>query len=262
MKALILIFFYFVGFVGNAQDKTVLSVMEKTPLSAETFIGIDSYGDIYYLKNRTLFKQSKTGTFNFKDFQLGKIGNVDLLNPLSITVYYPDYSIAVILDNKLNEIQRISFALEPPFMNVVWASTANDSHLWIFNTDKQQLELFNYRTGLLQELSRPISETYISQKSNFNFCYVITEDKVRLYNIYGSLLRSIPNERYTNFTEDNNRLLVKKDTSLILFTDTLKESQTINISEIAIKDLYLREDFLYIYDGEFIYQITLTNQKK
>jgi len=85
---------------------------------------------------------------------------------------------------------------------------------------------------------------------------------VRLYNIYGSLLRSIPNERYTNFTEDNNRLLVKKDTSLILFTDTLKESQTINISEIAIKDLYLREDFLYIYDGEFIYQITLTNQKK
>jgi len=262
MKTFILIVFSFASLACKAQDKTVLTGNIKIPLSADTFIGMDSYGDIYYLKNKTLFKQTKTETFNFKDFQLGKIGSVDILNPLSITVYYPDYNVAIILDNKLNEIQRVSFALEPPFMNVVSASTANDSRLWIFNADNQQLELFNYRTGTLQQLSLPISETYVSQKSNFNFCYVITEDNVRLYNIYGSLLRSIPNEKYTNFTENNNRLLVKKDTTLLLFTDTLKESQTIHISEIAIKDLYLREDFLYIYDGEFIHQFTLTNQKK
>jgi len=245
-----------------AQAKVDVTVEKKIPLKANTFIGIDKYNALYYLKNKTLFKQTLTESFQFNDFQLGNIGSVDILNPLAITIFYPNYNIAVVLDNNLNEIKRISFAMEPPFLNVVSATTANDSRLWIFNADNQQVEIYNYRNNSKQELSRPIPENFITQKSNFNFCFLITEEKVRLYNIYGSLLQSIPNENYSVFSESNNRLIVKKENFLILFSEELKESQILNIPEIAIKDLFLRDEILYIYDGEFIHHLKLTNLKK
>src|SRR5690606_23092939 len=131
---------------------------------------------------------------------------------------------AIILDNRLSEVQRINFAMEPPFINVVNASTANDNRLWIFNLDTQQLELYNYRNASRQMLSRPISEDYITHKSNFNFCYVLTEDKLRLYNIYGSLLQSITNDNYTLFTQNNDKVILKNKHSLLLITENLTKT--------------------------------------
>jgi len=262
MKPIFIYIFFLFSMGIFAQAKVDVTVEKKIPLKANTFIGIDKYNALYYLKNKTLFKQTLTESFQFNDFQLGNIGSVDILNPLAITIFYPNYNIAVVLDNNLNEIKRISFAMEPPFLNVVSATTANDSRLWIFNADNQQVEIYNYRNNSKQELSRPIPENFITQKSNFNFCFLITEEKVRLYNIYGSLLQSIPNENYSVFSESNNRLIVKKENFLILFSEELKESQILNIPEIAIKDLFLRDEILYIYDGEFIHHLKLTNLKK
>ncbi|MBA3985797.1 MAG: hypothetical protein H0X63_04300, partial [Flavobacteriales bacterium] len=121
MKPIFIYIFFLISTGIFAQAKVDVTVEKKIPLKANTFIGIDKYNALYYLKNKTLFKQTLTESFQFNDFQLGNIGSVDILNPLAITIFYPNYNIAVVLDNNLNEIKRISFAMEPPFLNIVSA---------------------------------------------------------------------------------------------------------------------------------------------
>ena len=82
-----------------------LSLVETLPLAADTFIGIDSYKDIYYIKDQVFYKKNNINTFNFKDFQLGEIYSVDIINPMTIAVYYQDFNTVVLLDNKLSEIE-------------------------------------------------------------------------------------------------------------------------------------------------------------
>lgn len=252
----------FCPFIFFAQSEIDLISIEQTPLKAERFIGIDNYADLYFIKNSTLFKQTKTETFQFKDFQLGTIGSVDILNPLKITVFYPQYQTALILDNKLNEVKRISFSMEPPFLNVVNASTANDNRLWTFNENSQQLELYNYRDKINLTLSRPIAESYVTHLSNFNYCFVLTDKNLRVFNIYGSLLNSISAEGVQKITLSNDKILLLRDNTLSLLTRNLLEETVIKTPEITIKDLFLSDDFLYIYNGEMIHKLKLTQTKK
>lgn len=245
-----------------SQESYNLAPIEKFALDADRFIGVDNLGDLYFIKNRTLHKKSTQGTYDFKDFQLGRVGSVDLLNPLRITLFYPDFNTAIVLDNRLNEVNRIPFVMRPPFLNVINATTANDNRLWIFNQDSQQLELYNYRNENHHILSRPISEDYITHQSNFNFCYVLTESKLRLYNIYGSYLKSIPNEGFLKMSLNRDRLLVQTAEGVFLLTEELTKKTPVITGQIVVKDLYLNEDFLYIYDGEFVHKMKLTLNKK
>lgn len=249
---------FFVSISFFAQGEMNLSTVNTTLLKAERFVGTDNFGDIYYIKNRTLFKVSPSEIFEFKDFQLGTIGNVDLLNPLKITLFYPQYQTAVILDNKLNEIRRISFVMEPPFLNVANATTAADNKLWTFNEDTQQLETYNYREKINHTLSRPIGEKYITHQSNFNFCFVLTEKNLRVYNVYGSLINSISAEGVKKMSLLNDKILILKEDTLLLLSENLSVETAIKTPELTIKDLYLSDDFLYIYDGEIIHTLKLT----
>ncbi len=254
----VLLFICLCSTLTFAQGEMALNNILQIPLKAERFVGIDNFGDVYYIKERTLFKKSRTETFQFKDFQLGAIGEVDLLNPLKVTVFFPDYQTAVILDNNLNEIRRIPFAMEPPYLNIKNATTANDNRLWVFNEDNQQLAIFNYREKTNHLLSRPIAETYMTHKSNFNFCYVLTKKQLRLYNIYGSMLHSISSNGIQKMTLSNDKILIMRNDSIYLLIENLSIEKAIKTPELTIKDLYLSDDFLYIYDGEMIHKLKLT----
>ncbi len=254
---LLLFFIVLISCVGFAQSEINLEAVDEIPLKANRFVGVDHLGSYYYIKNNTLFKTAGTELFQFKDFQLGTPGEVDLLNPLKITLFYPDYQTALILDNKLNEIHRISFAMQPPFLNIQNATTANDNRLWVFNEDSQQLELYNFRDKINKVLSRPVSESYLSQESDYNYCYVLTETHLRLYNIYGSLLQRIPLENVQKLSLSGESLVVLQDNQLTLFSKQLEQINRIKSPELTIKDLFLSGEFLYIYDGETIHKMKL-----
>src|SRR5690606_24759030 len=97
--------------------------------------------------------------------------------------------------------------------------------------------------------------------SNFNFCYLLTEANIRLYNIYGSLLASMPNKNYEKLSINKERIVLLSKNQLTLITDHLSNTFLIPITEITIKDLYLTDDFLYLYDGDFLYKTVLTLTK-
>jgi len=239
----------------------VATFVEQTEIDADKFIGIDSYDNLFFIKDQVLYKKSGTELFNFKDFQLGEIESVDIINPMNILVYYANFNTVILLDNKLTEIERINFNIHSEFINTSTATLAANTSLWVFNIDSQQLESYNYRSKNKVLVSQPINGEVLSQVSNYNFCFILTAEKIRAYNIYGSLIAEIQNQKFVKIVQLNENLIAIKDNELYYIDKKTKEISKIKTPEIIIKDLQLTQDFLYIYDGNRVNTFKLTLPK-
>ncbi|MEZ4778862.1 MAG: hypothetical protein R2786_05705 [Flavobacteriaceae bacterium] len=239
-----------------------LTLVNKTALQADAFIGFDAYKHIYFTKNNVLFKEGELGAFRFQDFQLGPIASVDIINPLNVVVFYAEMNTVVFLDNRLNEKERINFNDLPSFLNVSTATNAGNNKLWIFNADTQQLELYQYRNQQRTQVSQPFPGKLLNQASNFNSCFLLTETTVRQINLYGSLLFENTLERFSKIVANNDTLLGLKENKLFLLKENTVYPISGTLNEKPIKDLQLTQDFLYLYDGKTLYTFTLTQPKQ
>jgi hypothetical protein len=243
--------------------------VSSAEFNATSFVGVDSYKNVYFIKDMVLYKKGPDGNFNFNDFQLGNLSSVDIINPLKIVLFYEDTNTVLLLDNRLNLIERLTFNNLVEFINISNATNAGNSKLWIFNIDSQQLELYNYITNQKTVVSQPFPGKLISQASNFNYCFILTENKLREFNRYGSLISEFPMMGYSKITYHNKNIIALKENELFLVVnDPINlENRTImpinlTISENKIKDLYLTEDFLYIYDGKNLQTFSYKLSKK
>ena len=266
MKSIYFLFFFHIFQIGFGQSAALES---SVPFIADRFIGRDNYKNTYFLKDRVLHKQGSDGNFIYNALLLGRISSVDIINPLKVVVFFQDTNTVVFLDNKLNEIERINFNNLPQFLNVSTATSAGNNILWIFNVDTQQLELYNYRSKTQTVVSQPFPGKLISQASNFNYCFILTEKKLRAFNVYGSLLNETDVEGFEKIAQQNENIVGLKNNSIYYIPDfagrnkdVINEVIKLELPEMTIKDLQLSNDFLYIYDGKDLHTFTLTLPKK
>ncbi len=246
-----------------------VSLQKSTTVKADRFVGVDNYKNTYFIKDQVLHKTGEEGNFIFNDFQLGRINSVDIINPLKVVVFFQDTNTVVLLDNKLNEIQRINFNTLPQFMNVSTATNAGSNRLWVFNVGTQQLELFNYRSVVQTTVSQPIKGKLLSQASSFNYCFVLTEEKLYAYNVYGSILNEVSSEGYQRIVQQNENLMALKENTLYYFPNFARREgelpekpKALELPEMKIKDFQLTDNSLYIYDGKNLHTFTITFPKK
>lgn len=260
-------------FLFIAQCSLSQTLVETTPLTANTFVGFDSFNNLYSINGMVLYKEGPLGTFEFTDFQLGNITSVDIINPLNIVVFYKDSNVVLLLDNRLNQIEYINFNTTQEFINVGAASNAGGNKLWIFDTDLQQLETYNYRTQQKIIISQPIAEKFINIASNFNYCYVLTNIGVQSFTLFGGIAETINFEDAVDIEQNNDALLLVRENVLFQLSESKirknknasKEElhiETIKTPEISIQDLQLTRDFLYIYDGKNLHTFTINQPKK
>lgn len=241
----------------------------STPLTADRFIGVDNFKNIYFVKDRELHKQGEEGNFKYNALQLGRISTVDIINPLKVAVFFQDTNTVVLLDNKLNEIERINFNNLSQFFNAGTATTAGNNSLWVFNMDTQQLELYNYKSRSHTVVSQPFPGKVTSQASNFNYCFILTTMKLTAFNVYGSFLNEMDADGFEKVVQQNENLIALKENTLYYIKDFARKMndpfegpQQLEIPEMDIQDLELSKDFLYIYDGNNLHTFTLTLPKK
>ena len=255
MKLVIAFIFSFsiAGFSQNIAAKAV----SKTKLETDTFVGIDEYKNLYHIKDNVFYKKESGKIYQFNDFQLGDLTHADILNPLKIVLFYVDTNTAVVLDNTLSEIKRINFNQIMEFRNIQFATTGIDRSIWIYNLDLQQLELYDYNRDEIIANTQPISETIELQKSNFNFCWLLTSSGIQKYNIYGSLMNDYPLKDIITFTEKNGNLVTADSETLKYLKKAATEFQDITLPKIDVKQLFLDIENLYIYDGEMLHHYQL-----
>lgn len=244
----------------NAQELIETSFIEKIAFEADTIISSNNFDTTFYISDNILFKKSKdikgldVGYYNF---QLGNISSVNTFNPLKINVFYKDFNTAVILDNRLAEMFKIDFNLIQPYRNATLVSTGFDNTLWVFNQDTQLLELFDYKTSTTRAKTLPTEGNVLDLKSNYNNCWLLTTNFLYVYNYFGSLLGKMKNNGFTEIAENNENLILKKGNQLFYIKDKIGEPTLINLPSLNIKQFFVTNETLYIYDGNNLHQFEL-----
>ena len=146
-------------------------------------------------------------------------------------------------------------------LNVDAATNTGNNRLWVFNVDTQQLETYNYRNQRQTIVSQPTPGEVLGMTSDFNYCYLLMEDGLHAFNVYGSALWSLPTQGITQLVHQKRDLVLVSETGLYYLNRERPELIQLEDPEIHCKDLQLTKDFLYIYDGDNIHQFTLTQPK-
>ncbi len=237
-------------------------------LEADTYIGTDAYKNNYFIEEMAFYKKGPDGDYVFKDFSLGAIEKIDIINPLKIMLFYQQTNTVVFVDNRLNEVERISFNNLQEFVNISSTGNAGNNRIWLFNTNTQQLELYDYRIQRKLQASLPIAGKLVALASNFNYCYLLFENKLVTYNVYGSFLSEVGIENGEFIAQNDEDVWVVKNNEVFRFAEPglnspskPSEAKKIPLPEISVKQLHLTQDFLYIYDGKILHQFT-NNQPK
>jgi len=247
---------------GFAQTpKIVVSKLDFVDFTADTFLGYDKFGWKYFIINNTFNKEKDSLILQYKNLALGKIAKVDLQNPLKIMLFYENFNTVVLLDNQLNETQRINFSEHQIPIVVAAAGMAAQNRLWIYNNLSQQIGLFDYAKNDYKPVTVPFTGRVKYYDSDFNYFQWIDENSERFAcDVYGKMadLGKMPAFDRIRFVNDK-WLLYSKDSQLFAFDIKNNQSITVPIAEKTFKSFTSIDQILSIFtsDGITNYKIIL-----
>jgi hypothetical protein len=240
-----------------SQESIETRFIDKAPLNIEKIIDADDFNTVYYINNNVLYKRNDDKTISYNNLQLGNIASANAFNSLKINLFYKDFNTAIILDNRLAEIFKIDFNNRQPYRSVSYISTGNDNTLWVFNQDSQQLEVFDYKNNNTRFKTLPISSGVLDIKSNYNYCWLLTNDYLLIYNYFGTLISKIKNEGFTKIDESDGNIVLKKGNSLFYLKKESTEIIPIKIPNLLINQFLVTNETLYIYNNETLQKFQL-----
>lgn len=249
--------FLFLSLSVFAQETIQTSFISEIPFDSKTLVGMDSFGSIYTIDQATFQKIDNKNTLTYSNVQLGNITTANSFNPLKINLFYKNFNTAIILDNRLAEIFKIDFNTKSPYKNVTHIATGYDNTLWVFNQDNQQLELYDYKANVIRATSLPVQSNVLDMTSNYNYCWLLTQNYLYTYNYFGSLISKLKNEGYTAIAQDNGNLIIQSKEKLFYNPKETPYLIPIEIPKLLINRFLLTNETLYIYDGEALHQFQL-----
>jgi hypothetical protein len=260
-KGIILFFITFASIVFGQNQKLTATKIGFISLESDQFLEYDQFGYYYYIKNNVFFKTKEKESFEYKNISLGKITKVDLLNPLTIVLFYENFNTAVLLDNQLNETQKINFSENEIPIMISAIGLASQNQLWIYNNLTQQIGLFDFLKKEYKTVSIPFVKNIKKYQTDFNtFYWIDEEDNWYSCDLFGKIIFK---EKIPSFDSieiiNENKYLFKKD-NILIYKDTEKDLKIeIEISEKTFKKFYYKDQILSIFTSEGItnYKITI-----
>jgi hypothetical protein len=247
----------FVACFSFSQETLTAEPLDKTTFSGDKIVSVDNFKTLFYIQDNTFIAKRTQGDLKYSNIQLGNISSINTFNPLKINLFYRDFNTVIILDNRLAEIYKLDFNTVTPYKNVTHISTGSDNTLWLFNQDTQVLELFDYKINKARAVTLPIKSKVLDITSNYNNCWLLTEDYLYAYNYFGSLLYKIENDGFTTLKENNNNLILQKENALFYQDRETNTLTPISLPNLLIKQFFVTNEILYIYADEFLHRYQL-----
>lgn len=243
-----------------AQEYTLIKTI---PISAKN-ITVDKFDYIYSVESYKISKFDKFGNllFTFEDMNQGEISYLDVSNPLKPLVYYSDFNVLNILDNKLSKISTIN--LFDKNLNLVKAiCSANTLEYWLYDEIENKLKQVDKNFNITNQ-----SETFFTlfdtivpvlnlQVSN-NKLYVLDKQSIKVFDLFGAFKNQYPISNITNFQIFGDELVYLEDNLLKSYNEktslgkeTILKSLDADIKQVSlIKDemIYLTKNGIYIFE--------------
>lgn len=260
-KLVLLLFIASFSFIFSQNQKLTPLKIDSIRFDGDAFLGYDSFGFYYTIKNNVFSKISKRDTLEYKNISLGKISKVDLQNPLKIVLFYENFNTVVILDNQLNETQKINFSENTIPIVATAIGIASQNQFWVYNTMNQQLGLYDYLSNNYKTISVPFTENIKHYSSDFNvFHWVDNKNNWYLCDIFGKIIsKGIIPDFDSIIIINENQFIYSKDAVLILYDLEKGKKTEIEISEKRFKKFYYKDQILSIFTSTGItnYKITI-----
>lgn len=260
MKTKILFFFLFTVYISFSQEiKT--EFISKTPITADSFIGVDDFDHIYFIKNNVLFKKREKDTINYSNVQLGKITSVNIQNPFKLVVFYKDFNSVVLLDNNLNELtNRIDLTKETLFNNVEMIGISSENDFWLYANDTK-LYLYDYKNHFVKFQTQPINFYHKdfnpqSIKSTYKNVWLLSAKGIIQFNEYGNYIQFIDIESISDIFPLKNGFVYLKNNLFFFWGNKKSIPISLNHTQL-IKNVNVNNYSVNIFDGKDIYQYKL-----
>ena len=252
-----LLFLCVIGVV--AQNPIQVRLLKKEKLDCSNFVGVDRFDSRYYIKDAALEKNRDGNIQSYSNLQLGKINQVHVFNALKIAVLHKNFNSVVLLDNRMAEISILNFNNSLPYRLITEVTYANESTLWLFNALTLQLELFDYKAQKTKLNTLPFKNEVLALQSDYNNVYALTGLSFYHYNYTGSLISETNHDGFDDFKLGSGFIVFKKENSLYYKKNDNKKIQILKIPKKTIKQFFVMNQTLYIYDGELLYYYQLLN---
>lgn len=227
---------------------------------ADDFIGYDQFEFYYYIKDNVLHKTNDTESLEYKNASLGKIEKVDIRNPLKIVLFYENFNTVILLDNQLNETQKVNFSENTSPIAVSAIGIAAQNRLWIYNSLNQQIGLFNYIKNDYKTISTPFPESIKYYQTDFNTFYWI-DNKNNWYSCdaFGKIKTKGKTPDFDAIEIINDSQFIYSKNSKLFFEDLeKKQKHEIDISEKTFKKFCYKDQILSIFTSKGIINYKIT----
>ena len=244
---------------GFSQTSLTTKLVESTPYNWDSFVGVDPFESHYFLKFNTLFKKNSQGLQNYSNLDKGAISDVSVFNALRLALFYKDFNSVTLLDNRLAELITVDFNSLSPLRSLSHISYGNDNSFWLIDSNTLRLELFDYNTSKTRVKTGPFLNEIRALDSDYNNCWVLTDKELQCYNYIGSLISKLPNEGFTDLKLWNGVLFLQKENSIYYKLKNNESFLLLNLPKILVKQFFVTNQTLYIYDEEFLHHYQLIN---
>lgn len=162
-------------------------------------LAVDNFSSFYTASNNSVLKFSADGTFicRYDEFKFGKIGMIDVSNPLKILVFYPDFMAVVVLDKFLSPLNTYNF-FEFGYQNISAVASSVDGRIWFYDNVDFKLKKIEATGKIFRESQQLNVVTGHAPNPNFmierdNKVYVNdTAIGILVFDIFGSYIKTIP----------------------------------------------------------------------
>lgn len=225
----------------------------------DQFLGKDNFKNYYYLSNNELFKHNKNKTYNYKNLALGEIHDIAIENPLQIVLLYKNFNTVVLLDNQLNEVQKIDFNLIDPFLTITSIGFGGQNKLWFFDSNSQKIGFYDLITSSVKFLSTPFKGIISKKKTTYNYFYFLNENnEYQSISIFGKInnLGNVPKNDDFCFVNDT-KIIFTNEGLFFVYDFNFKTVSKLDISINSFQKFFFKDGILSIFTENKIinYQI-------
>ena len=262
MKKQLISFIFFIAIVSVAAGQEIVAVaVDSISINADKFFGFDGYKNYYYCKNNVVLKKSKTGTVQFQDLSLGEVTKVDILNPLKIIVFYENFNTIVVLDNQMNEVDRINLSERARPIVITAVGVADQDKLWLFNSVNQKIALFDLKSKYYQEIGVPLIGQINYYQTEYNyFQWISSNGDWSTCDRYGKILEVAKLDFADAYQIIGlNKIMFLKNNALFVRDFSTNKQTKIQIVEKSFQKFYYKDQILSIFtdQGNTNYKINL-----
>lgn len=206
------------------------SLIKEIPIKGQ-YLKVDNLGNSYVVNHKNelhKFKPDGTPMQFYNAVRYGKIGSVDVSNPMKPLVYFPSYNTIRILDVTLSDKGKIAL-MDMGFDRVNAMCLALDNHIWIYDEITFRLKKINDRLEIIQQsenlttlLQMPVKPEFVMEKDNL---LMLSDPNIGIlvFDIFTTYKKTIPIKGLKEFQKIKDVIYFFKEGTLQSFhTKTLQ----------------------------------------